>query len=402
MCRAKDKENRRCGCDTNEARRLRYGVNIAKRMWNSMVNRPPKPNFLESPKDVALFTIENIKQEISSLQTFEDPSSATNAALIWHDRKLNTIGAGVEHLAATKYGAPSDEQLVEAEKTVRVALELAQDEIDAKYEKYKLELLESGKNELESDEEAITRAIQDNLPESYGKFCSLIEIRNEAYRKSLVDVGVEFATPESFLTSEDSDKETLDSVRKAVTFYPQSWVDLSNEDQKDGGVPLQVTKSSGRGYYLEEYQDDDTKIKAELSIAAYENPYVGDERTSNAIHELAHRVSVFVPSIELSEKTFLARRTGQIALPRPDGSIPKPEKLSWMDTAKTEKGYRDNFPVHYMGRVYEGGCGSEIFSTGMDSLFTGQLGGLSGIDEYSADPDYRKFILGLLASSAKS
>jgi hypothetical protein len=54
-----------------------------------------------------------------------------------------------------------------------------------------------------------------------------------------------------------------------------------------------------------------------------------------------------------------------------------------------------------MGKIYSGSSYTEILSMGMESLFAGTNGGFVGMDNNKPDADYKKFILGVLASSAK-
>lgn len=340
MCRARNKENRRCSCDSSEARRLRYGISLAKRIYNLLTVRPSKPNFLLPLEDTSFFTVENLKNEIEALHTFENPGLITNANLIAQDRRLNLIGEGVEFLAITKYDAPTDEELVETEEASAQSFKMWQDEATEAYQKYKAQLLASGRTAKEAADEAEARVNEEMRPESHVRLCSLLEKRNNAYKNALMDLGVQFANPESLAVSSDSDAEVLKSLRKAITFYPQSWVDLSNKSHREK-MPLQVKKSNKRGHYRENY-DTDTPT-AELEIRTDLNPLVGDDMTSNATHEFAHRISALVSSIDVSEKTFLLRRAGHIAMP--DGSRPKPEELSWIDSDKKEKGFRDNLSL---------------------------------------------------------
>ena len=64
------------------------------------------------------YTTESIKAEIASLHTLAAEMKAqnadSNAIMLAHDKKLNDIGAGVEYLAETKYGSPTDAELVSA------------------------------------------------------------------------------------------------------------------------------------------------------------------------------------------------------------------------------------------------------------------------------------------------
>lgn len=398
MCRLKAEGKERCGCDSSEARRLRFGVSLAKRVYNALTIRPPKPNFLTPLEGQDSPTVENMKEEISRLHSFVYTGFRTNENLIRQDRRLNTIGAGIEHLSITKYGSPTDEQLVEAERVSASDFKLSQTEAKMAYENYKSELVEAGKTDEEAHEEATVRVRNELAPESHKKLCLLLEKRNEALRNALADVGVQFTDPETLIVSPLSDLEAVEGLKTALPFYPQAWIDLSNKHSNE--MPFEVTKSLDRGHYYENYENDSPV--AELAIKKDSRFLVGGDMTSNATHEFAHRVGDLVPSVNLSERTFLMRRAGHIALPRPDGSVPKPEKLSKIDSSKTELGYRDNFPIHYMGKVYgDGSLGGELFSTGMEALFTGRFGGLSGMAGYSADPDYKRFILGMIASSAK-
>lgn len=398
MCRLKSERIERCDCDNSEARRLRFGISLAKRIFNVFAIKPPKPNFLTPFEGRESFTVESVKEEISLLDDFNDPETMTNQRLIEQDRRLNTIGEGIEFLALTKYDSPTDEQLVAAENASASDFKLGKKEAKAAHRRYKAELVEAGKPDDEAHKEAAIRVKAELRPESHKALCLLLEKRNEALRNALSDVGVEFSDPETLKVSRLSFPESVEGLKRAVPFYPQSWIDRSNKYTEV--MPFKVTRSLERGHY---YENHDTHFTvAELAIRSDDNFLVGDAMTSNATHEFAHRVGDVVPSVAYGEKTFLMRRAGHMALQRPDGSLPQPEKLSKIDSSKTELGYRDNFPDHYMGKVYgDGELGGEIFSMGMEALFTGKYGGLSGMEGYSADPDYRKFILGTLASSAK-
>lgn len=107
--------------------------------------------------------------------------------------------------------------------------------------------------------------------------------------------------------------------------------------------------------------------------------------TSTAIHEFAHRVGHVHPEILRAEQNFLNSRT-----------IGEEEKL--IGGYKDEYGYRDNFTNHYMGKVYKSGD-REILSMGMEALFSGTNGGFTNAFQHKRDPEYKSFILGLLASS---
>ena len=133
--------------------------------------------------------------------------------------------------------------------------------------------------------------------------------------------------------------------------------------------------------------------KSELAISQEPFPVVGGKGFRAAIHEFSHRVERTTPRITAYEQAFLKRRAGHF-------SSGAPESISVIGDSENEVGYKDNFISHYMGRVY-GSEATEILSTGMETLWGGQYGGFAGTNGYKADPDHKRFILGILASSAK-
>lgn len=118
----------------------------------------------------------------------------------------------------------------------------------------------------------------------------------------------------------------------------------------------------------------------------------GDTLTRVATHELGHRFQSVVPGISTLEHQFIARRTTLS-----DGE--REAKVNVSGGKKAETGYADSFPLAYTGRVYEGSAFTEVLSTGAESLFAGEEGGLVGGGRYHRDDDMRSFILGLMASA---
>ncbi len=128
-----------------------------------------------------------------------------------------------------------------------------------------------------------------------------------------------------------------------------------------------------------------------------------DARYPVAVHEFGHRMEYLVPN--LSEMTHSWRKRRVEESPTEDGRT-----LATIYRGTREKGYRDEFPDHYVGKVYDHGTNgktaesfrgaTEVFSMGADSVFGGRQGGLIGLSRSDKpDPDMRAFILGCFASA---
>lgn len=557
MCRDRNTGQRRCPCDTSEARRLRRQNSAAKGSYAALVSEPVESKALLTVVPAEPYTVESIKEDIASLHTLAAEMKAQGAdsstIMLTYDKKLNDIGSGVEFLAETKYGAPTDEELVSGVEMATLKAESAA--LDRRNEiRNTIELLDIEeariREELSVHADRETHPIikerhavwEEKDPETYaawqakveegrkmsqsmwggsGKARSeiiaarkeLLEKRNEAMLSALKEVGVEFADPDSIEFSDDSHADAVKSLKNALPFYPQSWVDASNASNRVR--PLRIKRSKGRAHYSSSrgqntfthrteawitqkpkdwqpdphnkqdseyislegksewidpksgivhenwYGDNETRTawvsvsydyapegaspkgKVWEKVEHYEEKYVSGEgmvRTGNlitryrkprysrgmasttykaeltvtkdsemhvgndagmrvAMHEFAHRVEGTTPVVTAYEEAFLKRRAGHL---NPDSSSTvEPEKLTKIYSGRKEVGFKDNFPSHYMGKVYEGSSYKEILSMGMESLFAGTNGGLAGLGNHKADADYKKFILGVLASSAK-
>lgn len=555
MCRTKDKREDRCPCDTSEARQNRRKNAGARSSFATLVQEPVESKALPVAEPVEPYTAETIRADIDDLKNMSSSLRNANASsdevFAAYDKKLNSIGSGVEYLAETKYGAPTDEELAEQvknaselalENKARMRTELREIQVESDELEKKLFahadrqthpiLKERHAVWAEKDPEmyAAYKAIDDqSVVLSRGIFGSagnevaiakkaLLEKRNEAIQQALKDVGVEFANPETVRFSEDSHKDAVKSLKLALAYYPQSWVDASNAQHQNR--ELRIKRSTGRAHYSSmkaqlkythrteayiiekpegwtpdphdryeseyvnlngektwtdpvsgivhssysgiygnkepqtkwlsmsyEYSRSETPPKGDgwEKVEHYETKYIHGEgivKTGNmqtryrkprttrsrssstytaeltvtkdaqvwvgqdkgmrvAMHEFAHRAEATSPHLTAYEEAFLKRRSGN--LPSEDGTVVEPEKLTsiYQGSKKREMGYKDNFPSHYMGKVYSGSSYKEILSMGMESVFAGTNGGLVGLDNHKPDADYKKFILGVLASSAR-
>lgn len=551
MCRGIDHgvdsngKARRCPSDTSEARRLRWQKAKAAGRYAPLATLPP----LYNPPSIVIdntevFSVESLKEDIKVLR------GLTDDVLI--DQKLIRIGQGVEYLAESKYGSPTDHELylnIEKETNERVALlEALQSNQAAEWavvedlrNKLQATGIDRNSHPIISERSAAWKLAYPEMYKAYEEatvlydkatttfsdarwnspkpqslpFGIMLVKRNEAIKKALNEIGVVFANPDTLLISKDSHKGAVKSLKNALQFYPQAWVDNSNEDVQNGGVWLRIKRSvkkrgahynsykEQKGFYVEtslhmeqkpdnwkpdphsqsdanyvktnekgEWVDPKSGILHQMDtkpgytnwaylhydhyysylgnddtaptrgrwekIEVYEEKYNKEiqktERTGRivpryrrlkttrhrnnwnsmaeititgdntkvskdagyrvALHEFAHRVEHTTSTVKGYENAFLKRRSGQFT--------DNPEKLSSIYSGrKSEMGFKDNFPEHYMGKVYSDGS-RELLSMGMETLFAGTNGGFVGADNFSADSDYKRFILGMLASSTRN
>jgi hypothetical protein len=258
-----------------------------------------------------------------------------------YDILLNSIGTGIENLAEIKYGAPTDEQLKSAMYPFT----------SHTYYKDIIVALNEGNKLSNSHVIAENKLYSDFGPQIKEVVGALLEKRNEAYRSALMDSGVIFANPNSLQYAKGSDKKAVDSVKNALYFYPQVWVDASNERHlTERPFAIKSTRTSTeRAEYDPKKQDFDEDWNfidvSRLTVSTDSRYLVGNDPSMRvALHEFAHRVQHTVKTLPRHEIFFLDRRSGYFAA---DG-VP-PEKTTRIYDWLEEEGIRDGFPNHYMG-----------------------------------------------------
>lgn len=189
-------------------------------------------------------------------------------------------------------------------------------------------------------------------------------------------------------TREDGSKEY------AVTHYEVA----AGSKEPDGGGWRRVRYSehgrtqTGWRRPKVETQPVERDLPAVLSLSTAQAP-IGPEGARTAMHELGHRFEDTLPGLSALGQEFLTRRTTN-----PDGTRQTPVPLAGEgDGALTRP---DSFADVYVGRVYANGRFTEVFTTGVEALFTGSHGGLLGVGSgvSAPDPDHRSFVLGALAT----
>lgn len=149
--------------------------------------------------------------------------------------------------------------------------------------------------------------------------------------------------------------------------FPREWAEAFLDRGKV------VTKKVQRGYFFNGQNSADT-----VAVSG-----TGGEALQCAIHELGHRLEVTNPLVKRLEKEFYERRTANEKLE----SLRKATGNSSYSTK--EKTRKDKFIHPYMGKDY-GGEAYELVSMGLEMLYTEP-------HELLKDPDYAKFILGVVA-----
>lgn len=164
------------------------------------------------------------------------------------------------------------------------------------------------------------------------------------------------------------------ALNRAADFYPREWIARST-----GWGGLQPAKVR-RGFYKGSRRGFDTKIR--LSEGNRSKVPDDPDMLSVAAHELGHRAEDVNPGIQAMEHALIQRRGPQAG-----------ERLTTI--YGRERGYKDEFVEHYMGKVYGAGGPDqfyEVVSMAMEGIFTGSY------DVWS-DLEVRRFMLGLLASA---
>lgn len=211
---------------------------------------------------------------------------------------------------------------------------------------------------------------------SYGK----------AYKDVLSDVGVSFSNSniESLINNSDNISEDFkNEMTDAVSYYPDSWVsnvesDLSVNRKGTQGMGGHISHMEGKRYL-----DSGKRI----------NLFSADRSTS--VHEFGHVLEVNNKNIGRAERLFLLSE-------RKHSSFKKVEKVSKTQNTLTDSMVRKYSGVYYAGGSsksdnYDGNC-YEVFTTGVQSLFTGDEGGFT-TDINCKAYRHRNFILGLFATS---
>lgn len=204
--------------------------------------------------------------------------------------------------------------------------------------------------------------------------------------------------------------ETVPAEVWAFRRHEEGNVLLSEDTGPDGGVtvtyqryvtderPADMGKPKGRGWEGPFERPGGAVLyrrKATTTVTEVSGPEItsnsGHEGRQTAIHELAHRMEHVNPAIGKVERAFLLARTT-----REDGTREGLSKI--YERGAVEKGRRDSFIDHYVGKEYDDPHFREVFSVGMESTLGKGYGGLLGVGNNAEDRHHRDVTLGILAA----
>lgn len=201
------------------------------------------------------------------------------------------------------------------------------------------------------------------------------QIRTQAYRDAIAEVRP-LGGAQPVLGGKRPYRPLVEQLHRVSDDLPSDWVNRINDE----APPLNLKMDrKGRAHYN-----------------ATQNLIKGDATDATMYHEFGHRLEYQIPQISVATNEFLRRRTT-----REDGSR-EPERAF----ARGEKLRNGGFVHGYVGKTYPPPA-TEVFSVGMESIFSGNFGGLTGarsnhFDNSPADLEHRNLMLGLFATANRS
>ena len=149
------------------------------------------------------------------------------------------------------------------------------------------------------------------------------------------------------------------------------------------------------------YRQDITPGMTRIPTVTVANKRSDQDNKASAYHEFAHRLEAKVGNgvIMRLEESFDARRTTNA-----DGVREPMAKIFPGVKGNNELARRDGYMMPYIGKQYETGYQREIFTVGVEAMFSGKYGAFTGIPDakghaYKEDKDHRAFMLGTLATA---
>lgn len=166
-------------------------------------------------------------------------------------------------------------------------------------------------------------------------------------------------------------KDVLAEINAVTDDMPAEWVHATNRNAK----PMTLSRRKNiRGSY-----------------DLFANKITTGGGMPTAYHEYSHALEIDNPAIHIATNAFLQRRTSNA-----DGK--REQERHYGKRGSGERIRPDGFVDGYIGKTYPD-VSTEVFSVGVEALFTGRLGGLVGDDHRNVDLEHRNLILGLFATA---
>lgn len=254
--------------------------------------------------------------------------------------------------------------------------------------------------ELKAERERLRGRWWEAAREEAAAMIDVSKDRQESYTRLLAQVrpvGGGFDAKAVFAPRSSRDGKKI--VQDVSRLYPTAWNEAFSSPANNRVKMVLVNDAMGA--HLTEYG-----VYRHVAARGKDGASVGELRVVNrgekwpneeaVCHEMMHRMERTVPGLVGAEQAFLRYRA------RDTDHGPLYQSYVGKDAPE---GYADSFPRAYAGRIYDTPYpyAFEVMSVGVEHVFYGNAGDLSGEDDRegapsSADREYRGFILGALAS----
>lgn len=197
--------------------------------------------------------------------------------------------------------------------------------------------------------------------------------------------------------------------RKVISFVNRIPLDPKKDAVDAEGNPL--GEGWKKGYVVDKekqisadqvwYRPEITKGITRVPTVTVPTARSDKDNRASAYHEFGHRLEQTVGNgvIIRLENSFDERRTTD------ENGVREPLVRVFPNVkGNNELTRRDGYMLPYIGKQYESGYQREIFTVGVEAMFSGKYGAFTGIpdfkgDIYREDKDHRAFMLGTLATA---
>lgn len=206
--------------------------------------------------------------------------------------------------------------------------------------------------------------------------------------------------------------ESTPENRAALEAAIEDWKDRQGNKRVPAGKVPVITEVEYAGERVPEKRlalhipEAHVRMSASNSTANGELTFSGP---SSLAHEFGHHIEYNNPEVGMACNEFLKRRTEGM-----EKVVYQPAKRVGKRVIPAEVVTPDGFVDSYIGKQYNDKYHTEVFSMGVEALFTGEHGGLLGVEvdtsrlatdgvtkRYRADPEHFALVMGLLATANK-